>query len=348
MKLKATILISLLFLISSKADGAAVRLKDIANVQGVRENILIGYGLVVGLKGTGDTGATFTAKSLSRMLQKFGVSTDAAEVRSQNVAAVVVTAQLGSFSRAGNKLDVTVSSIGDAASLEGGTLIATPLMAGDKNVYAVAQGPVSTGGKNSEGISTIARVTNGAVVEREIPSNFENKKGFRLALKNADFTTAARTAKAINQHLGGKFAQAKDSATVDVIVPFGYSGNTVELMALIEGIRVNADTIAKVVMNERTGTIVAGENVKISTVALSHGDLVVEVKDDTGGRQVAAAGNKKKGEGEGNSLNKLESNASVGDLAKSLNALGVKPKDLISIFQTLKASGALKAELEFL
>lgn len=332
---------------------ASVRIKDITDVQGVRQNVLIGYGLVVGLKGTGDSSSTFTAKSLQRMLEKFGVAVDGEEVKSQNVAAVIVSSSINSFARKGSRIDVTVSSIGDASSIMGGTLIATPMLGGDKQVYAVSQGIISMGGlQENEGVSTIGRVPNGAYIENEIPSNFSNRKGFRLALKESDFTTAARIAKAVNSQLGGKYALAKDSGTIDIVVPFGYEGNTVELLALIENTRVVADGVARVVLNERTGTVVAGENVRIESVALSHGDLVVQVgsEDDAagGGRSLAGAGGAGDDEGGGNTVNVLKRNASVGDLAKTLNTLGVKPKDLIAIFQALKVAGALRAELEIL
>lgn len=336
---------------------AAVRIKDIADVQGVRENILIGYGLVVGLKGTGDSASSFTSRSLARMLDKFGVPLQGQEVTSQNVAAVMVTTYLPAYARKGSRVDVQVSSIGDASSLEGGTLVSTPLLAGDQKVYAVSQGLVSTGGLKSEGVSTLGRILSGGFIEREITQeSFYNKKGLRLALKQADFTTAARIAKSINMELGGKFALAKDPRTVDLIVPFGFEGNTVELMALVESVSIEVDGKAKVVINERTGTLVAGEKVRIQKVALSHGDLMVEIeeekpKDEEEEPQRALAGGGGGGDEEAKklaSVHVMGGHGDVGDLAKVLNTLGVKPKDLIAIFQALKAAGALQADIEII
>jgi flagellar P-ring protein precursor FlgI len=352
----ALYLAALISILIASYNAQAVRLKDVVEVQGVRENILIGYGLVVGLNGTGDTAASFTTRSLTRMLDKFGVPLQGQEVASQNVAAVVVTAKLPAFARQGSKIDVHVSSVGDSTSLEGGTLVSTPLKAGDQKVYAVAQGQVSSGGLESEGVATLGRIPSGALIEKEVNQpSFTNKKGFRLALNQADFTTAARVAKSINIKLGGKFATAKDARTVDVVVPFGFEGNAVELMAIIEPIEIEIDGRAKVVINEKTGTVVAGSHVTIETVALSHGDLTIEVGEaeaeetnQEGGaaqRELAAAGGDDDEDNQA-SVHVMEQNGNVGDLAKMLNALGVKPKDLIGIFQALKAAGALRAELE--
>ena len=238
----------------------SARLKDVATVKGVRENILIGYGIVVGLKGTGDSSTDVTGQSLSRLFGKLGLDIQSnASIKSKNAAAVIVTAKLPPFARVGSPLDVTASSIGDASSLEGGILLVTPLRAGDQNVYAVAQGPVSIGSiadGSTKNFPTVGRVVAGATIEKDVDSNFSAKKNFRLALHVPDFTTAARVASLINGELGGKFASARDSATIDVIVPFHYEGNSVELLALLENISVNVDSKAKVVLNERTGTVV--------------------------------------------------------------------------------------------
>lgn len=269
---------------ASQAHG--VRLKDMANVRGVRDNQLIGYGLIVGLKGTGDSKSEFTNKSMSRMLEKLGIKVEDGEVAKKNVAAVLITATLPPFARAGNKMDVTVNSIGDAASLEGGTLVQSPLRASDQNVYAVAQGAVSIGKSSGKAHSTVGFVTGGGIIEKDIlQDNFTNRKMYRLTLHNPDITTAVRVAQTINMDLGGKFATAVDPATVDVVVPFSYEGKGVELLATIESLNVEPDQKAKVVINEKTGTVIIGENVRISTVAISHGDINLKV----GGKATVAA-----------------------------------------------------------
>ncbi len=264
-----------------------------------------------------------------------------AAVKSKNAAAVIVTANLPPFARAGNRIDITVSSIGDAASLEGGMLLVTPLRAGDQNVYAVAQGPVSIGAVadgSSKAFPTVGRVVAGATIEKDVDVNFAGKKNFRLSLHNPDFTTAARVSTLINGELGGKFASARDSATIDVVVPFNYEGNSVELLATIENIQVNVDSRAKVVLNERTGTVVMGEAVQILPVAIAHGDLSIEVKGDGG----------KKNAGKAPRIAELKSGTNVSELVRALNALGVAPKDLTAIFQSLREAGALQADLEIM
>lgn len=331
------------FLLPLAADAA--RLKDIATVKGVRENILIGYGIAVGLKGTGDSSVDVTSQSLGRLFGKLGLDVvKGAGVKSKNAAAVIATAKLPAFARVGSKIDITVSSIGDASSLEGGVLLVTPLRAGDQNVYAVAQGSITlggtieggSGGGGGKGFPTVGRVVAGATIEKDVDVDFAGKKSLRLSLNQADFTTAARVVTLVNQELGGKYASARDSGTIDLIVPFHYDGNAIELMALVENIQVNTDSKAKVVLNERTGTVVMGDSVRISPVAIAHGELAIEVKDEKGapkGREKVAL------------LNKT---SSVSDLVKALNALGVTPKDLTAIFQTLRQTGALQAELEIL
>ncbi len=316
---------------------SASKIKDIATVKGVRDNILIGYGIVVGLKGTGDSSTEITSQSLSRLFTKLGLDIqNNAAVKSKNAAAVIATASLPPFSRVGNRLDITVSSIGDASSLEGGILLVTPLRAGDQNVYAVAQGPVSLGSVadgTSKNFPTVGRVVSGATVEKDVESNFASKKNFRLALHQPDFTTAARMVLLINSELGGKYATARDSGTIDVVVPFNYDGNSVELLALLENVQVNVESRAKIVLNERTGTVVMGGSIQILPVALSHGDLAIEVKGATKGSKPER-------------VTEIKSDTSVADLVKALNALGVHPKDLTAIFQSLKEVGALQAELE--
>lgn len=330
-------LLSFIALIAPRPAPAA-RLKDIASVKGVRENILIGYGIVVGLKGTGDSGADVTGQSLGRLFSKLGLEVQGNSVKSKNAAAVIVTAKLPPFARVGNGIDVTVSSIGDAGSLEGGTLLVTPLRAGDQNIYAVAQGAVSIGSiadGASKNFPTVGRVVSGATIEKDVDVNFAAKKNFRLSLHNPDFTTAARVAATINSELGGKFASSRDSGTIDVVVPFNYDGNSVELMAQLENMNVNVDNRARVVLNERTGTIVMGDHVSINPVAIAHGELAIDIQDS-------------KSKSKGGRVLELKSGASVSDLVKALNALGVQPKDLTAIFQTLKQVGALQADVEIM
>lgn len=365
-------------LFSSTDVESAVRLKDIASVKGVRENQLIGYGLVVGLKGTGDSKQEFTGLSMSQMLRQMGVDVKADRVDSKNVAAVVVTANLKPFARVGAKMDVTVNSIGDAKSLQGGTLLLTPLRGTDKAVYAVAQGPLSVGGfaegggggSSSKNHPTIGMIPSGAIIEKEIDMDFSNRNAIRLALHNPDFTTAARVVKTINQELGGIYARARDSSTIDLMVPFDYEGGVVELMAMVERLSVEQDNAAKVVINERTGTIVVGSAVRVSTVAVAHGNLTVEVKESektttetvgatAPGQQVPDAlvpGKREESVKEttvtvnepGDKLINVPQGATLGDVVKGLNSLGVTPRDLIGILQALKAQGALQAELEIL
>jgi flagellar P-ring protein FlgI len=336
MKIVALCFLAVLMGLTPAAEAA--RLKDIVRVKGVRENILIGYGLVVGLKGTGDSSAEVTGKALLRMFNKMGINVET-EVKSKNVASVVVTARLPAFARSGQKVDVTVSSVGDAGSLEGGTLLVTPLRAGDQQVYAVAQGTVSLGSTTDSGgkFGTTARLPAGAIVEKELPGEFSNKKALRMSLDEPDFTTVARIVRAINSELGGKYASALDQSTIDLIVPFSFDGNAVELMAVLENLTVNTDTRARVIINERTGTVVAGGKVRLKNVALAHGDLSIQV----GGAKPSQKGGGKK-------VLEVPNTTSVSDLANVLNELGVAPKDLTAIFQSLKAAGALEGDLEVL
>jgi flagellar P-ring protein precursor FlgI len=329
--------IALSLLLATPTFAAPSRLKDIVSVKGVRENPIIGYGLVIGLAGTGDGGGEITNTSLKKMFEKLGLNPKS-EVSSKNVAAVVVTAKLPAFARVGQKVDLIVSSIGDASSLAGGTLLVTPLKAGDGNIYAVGAGPLSIGGmKKGSKFATTATLPGGATVEKEIITEFEKKNSLRLSLNYPDFTTAARIEKVINEELGGKFASAKDATTIDLIVPNQYERNVVQLMAIIENFKVNTDSVAKIVINERTGTIVAGGDIMVKPVAISHGDLTVEVKGE-GDAKSAKPG----------SIYYMEKGTSLSDLVKSLNAFGVAPDDLISIFQTLKRDGALVGEIELI
>jgi flagellar P-ring protein precursor FlgI len=328
-------LVLCLFSFSFLSYSSSSRIKDLVTIKGVRENPLIGYGLVIGLNGTGDGGGEITNTSLKKMFQTLGLNPQK-EVTSKNVAAVIVTAKLPPFGRQGQKLDVIVSSIGDASSLAGGTLLVTPLKAGDGHIYATASGPLSIGGlEKGKKLATTARIPDGGIVEKELELAFNDKKAVRLALNSPDFTTAARIEKTLNQELGGKYATASDAATIDVIIPTIYERKVVELIAQIENFKVIADTQAKIVINERTGTLVAGGDIVIKKSAISHRDMVLEVK---GGE-----------EGSGSTVIKaMEQTTTINDLVKALNSLGTSPEDLISIFQALKQNGALLADIELI
>lgn len=346
----------------------AARIKDIAAFRGVRSNQLVGYGLVVGLAGTGDSDdAIFTLQSMSSMLEKMGVTVSPDEIKIKNVAAVMVTAELPPFARSGSRLDALVNSIGDAKTLGGGTLLMTPLKAADGQVYAVAQGPVATGGfligsgsgdKVAKNFPTVGRVVQGVSVEREIPFDLNQKGSLTLALNKPDFTTATRVAQAINAGMMEKVAYTQDSGTIHVSVPAGFAGNIVALIATVEGLSVTPDQVSRVVINERTGTVIMGENVRIATVAIAHGNLSVEIKQNfdvsqpmpfSNRGQTVVTPNAQTMVKEGRApLQVLETGVSIGQVVRALNALGVTPRDLISILQALKAAGALQADLEII
>ncbi len=332
--MKKTFTILCLIIPFAIAQGKMSRLKDLVHVKGVRENPVIGYGLVIGLNGTGDGGGEIVDSSLKRMFQKLGLNPQK-EVASKNVASVIVTAKLPAFGRIGQAIDVTVSSIGNSSSLAGGTLLVTPLKGGDGNIYAVASGNISIGGLNKgKAFPTTGLISGGATIEREINFAFNEKKSIRLSLNNPDFTTAARIEKTINQELGGKYAMSKDATTIDLVVPVHYQRKVVQLMAILENFKVHSDQKAKIVINERTGTIVAGGEVVINPVAVSHGDLTLEVK----------GGDNEKPE----RFYMIDQKTTLNDLVKSLNAFGATPEDLISIFQALKKNGALVGEIELI
>ena len=341
----------------------AERIKDVARVGSVRGNQLVGYGLIVGLDGTGDnSGALFTAQSVASMLEKFGVTVPAGAIKVKNVAAVIVTADLPAFARNGSALDVTVSSLGDAKSLQGGTLLQTPLRAADGAVYAVAQGAVSVGGfsvgggGNSQGKNhvTAGRVPGGALVEREVPTTLVGQGNrLNITLHRADFTTAARVAQAINTAALKAVARAADAGTVEVSVPEGV--DPVLMVASIEGISVTTDTVARVVVNERTGTVVIGGNVSVAPCAIAHGSLSVKVSTQlavsqpnplSNGETVVVPNTQVEARDEGGRVHAVRAASSVEQVVKGLNALGVTPRDLIAILQALKTAGALKAEIE--
>ncbi len=348
-------------------DADAARVKDIAGFIGARTNPLIGYGLVVGLNGTGDnTNTQFTVNTLANMLDNMGVHVEPSQVKVKNVAAVMVTAKLPPFLRTGSRLDVEVSSIGDAKSLEGGNLLMTPLQGPDGRTYAVAQGPVSTGGFSvsggsgssvSKNINTTAFISGGAVLEAEVPMQYSNMQQLDLVLKTPDFTTAGKTAKRINEALGSGYAQAVDAATIKIQVPPGYQDRLVEIIAQVENLDVQPDTVAKIVINERTGTVVMGEHVRISPVAVAHGNLTVQITEQpavsqpqpfSGGQTVVVPQtNIQVQEGKA-ALTVLGGGATIGQIIQGLNAIGATPRDLISILQAIKAAGALQAELELI
>ncbi|MCP3953482.1 MAG: flagellar basal body P-ring protein FlgI [Desulfobacterales bacterium] len=356
---------ALLLVVLFAGSASAARIKDIANIIGVRSNQLVGYGLVIGLNGTGDKDDKITVRSISEMLEKMGLTVKPDDIKADNVASVIVTAKLPAFARAGSRIDVLVSSIGGADNLQGGTLLFTPLKGADRNIYAIAQGPVSTGGfkvggKSGGGVQknhpTVGRVAGGATIEREVKSDFANKSALVLSLHNPDFTTASRTVAAINKTLAADYAKTPDSGTIEIAIPPEYDGNIVGLVTVVENIGVNPDMYARVVINERTGTVVMGADVRLSTIAIAHGSLSIQIRESAsvsqpgafsqGGQTVASPESDITVNEKRVPIYVLESGVSIGDVVRALNALGVTPHDLIAIFQAIKAAGALQAELE--
>jgi len=348
------------------ASGA--RLKDIASLKGVRTNQLIGYGLVVGLNGTGDgNGTKFTVQTLVNMMERLGIHALPDQVKVANVAAVMVTADLPPFSRVGNKLDVLISSIGDAESLLGGTLLLTPLKGVDNKIYGLAQGPLLVGGFSASGDAgggvqknhpTVARIPGGASIEREIPFEFNELNDLVITLHHPDFTTAVRLSKAINERLEGQLAIPADAGTVKINVPEAYKKNLVNLMASLEQVQIEPDIKAKIILDERTGTVVMGENVRISSVAIAHGNLSIQITErknvsqplpfSEGGQTVVTDDTLINVSEEDKKLVVMVQGTSLREVVKALNAIGVTPRDLIAVFQAIKASGALQAELEII
>jgi len=383
----ATFIVLMLLLFLS-AEALAVRIKDLAAIKGIRPNQLIGYGLVVGLNGTGDKAGTgFTVQSLVNMLERLGIHVDEADVSVKNVAAVMVTASIPPFARIGNKIDAVVSSIGDAKSLQGGTLLLTPLRGVDRKVYALAQGPISVGGFAAGGAAgggvtknhpTVGRISRGATIEREIPVSVQDKQELIITLNNPDFTTAVRVRNAINEKLGQVLATTTDSGTLKLSIPADFQDHVVQLIATVENLEVIPDTVAKVVLNEKTGTVVIGEKVRISTVAVAHGNLSIQIKERTrvsqpspfapsppggsaaqfglengpvmapGGQTVVSPETDVTIAEEKNRLLLVPGSSTIGELVRALNAIGVSPRDLITILQAIKAAGALQAELEII
>ena len=340
------------------------RVKDLTFVEGSRDNQLVGYGLVVGLSGTGDSSLTFTIQSIANTLQRFGITIPAEQIQAENVAAVMLTATLGPYAREGSNLDVTVSSLGDADTLQGGVLLQTPLLGADEQVYAVAQGPVAVGGflggGGEGGGSTVQQnhptvgiLTNGAIVERTVDTEIVKDGGLNLILRNADFTSAVRMADAINAIFPAS-SQAMDYGTVNVSIPSEYVGQEVNFLAEIGGVMVTPDTVARIIVNERTGTIVATSEVRISSVAISHGSLTITITNESNVSQPNPLANGETVESavQATAVNEstggfqiLESYPTIEDLTQALNALGVTTREMIAILQNLKRAGALQAEL---
>ena len=350
---------------ASPAAFAFSRVKDLVEVQGIRENMLVGYGLVVGLNGTGDTlnNIPFTKQSLTAMLERLGVNIRGAQLRTGNVAAVMVTGNLQAFATQGTRADVVVSALGDAKSLQGGTLLVTPLMGADGNVYAVAQGTVAVAGFQAEGdaakivrgVPTVGRISNGAIVEREIDFAINRMSNIRLALRNPDLITAKRIAGAINDFLGAAAAEPIDRSTIMLAVPQKYSGNIVQLLTEIEPLQIEPDLTAKVVIDERSGIVVMGRDVRVATVAVAQGNLTVSISETpvvsqpnpfARGRTKVVPRTRIGVQEEGTKLGVVQEGVSLSDLVDGLNALGVGPRDLISILQAIKATGAIQAEIE--
>lgn len=354
-------------IIPAGAAPAAVstRIKDIAKVQGVRSNQLIGYGLVVGLAGTGDSTKNIqTMQSIANMLNDFGVTVTTAQLQSKNVAAVMVTAQLPPFVKPGDTIDITVSSMGDAKGIQGGTLLQTPLKAGNGQIYAVAQGAVSTGGfsagsggnKQQKNFPTVGTTPNGAIVERDVAVELASNGTISFALAQPDFTTASRISEAINSRFG-YLATARDPGTVEVKIPLEYRSDLVNFVAALEELPVVPDNAAKIVINERTGTIVMGSNVAIDEIAVAQGGLSVKISKSygvsqpppfSGGDTVVVPETKVEVNEEQAHVMTLPATANVGDVVNALNAIGATPRDIISILQAMKAAGALHAELQII
>ncbi|WP_439924791.1 flagellar basal body P-ring protein FlgI [Nitrobacter sp. JJSN] len=344
---------------------ATSRIKDLANIEGVRQNQLIGYGLVVGLNGTGDTlnNIPFTKQSLQAMLERMGVNIRGATIRTGNVAAVMVTGNLPAFATQGTRMDVTVSAMGDAKSLQGGTLLVTPLLGADGNVYSVAQGSLAIGGFSAEGaaasvtkgVPTNGRIANGAIVEREIEFALNKMPNVRLALRNADFTTAKRIAAAVNDFLGTKTAEPIDPSTVQLSIPAEFRGNVVALLTEIEQLQIEPDIAAKIIIDERSGIIVMGRDVRVATVAVAQGNLTVSISESpqvsqpnplARGRTVVTPRSAVGVSEDGKKLALVKNGVSLQELVDGLNGLGIGPRDLIGILQAIKAAGAIEADIE--
>jgi len=351
--------------LSMASASATSRIKDLANIEGVRQNQLIGYGLVVGLNGTGDTlnNIPFTKQSLQAMLERMGVNIRGATIRTGNVAAVMVTGNLPAFGTQGTRMDVTVSALGDAKNLQGGTLLVTPLLGADGNVYAVAQGSVAISGFQAEGeaakivrgVPTVGRIANGAIIEREIEFALNRLPNVRLALRNADFTTAKRIAAAVNDYLGNKSAEPLDPSTVQLSIPPEFKGNVVAFLTEIEQLQVEPDQAAKIVIDERSGIIVMGRDVRVATVAVAQGNLTVSISESpqvsqpnplSRGKTVVTPRTSVGVTEDGKKFALVKDGVSLQQLVDGLNGLGIGPRDLIGILQAIKAAGAIEADIE--
>ncbi len=343
------------------------RVKDLVEVEGIRDNMLVGYGLVVGLNGSGDSlkNAPFTQLSLQTMLERMGVNTRGTTMQTKNVAAVMVTANLPAFAASGTRIDISVSALGDAKSLQGGTLLVTSMFGADGQIYAVGQGPVAIGGFTAggdaasvtRGVPTAGRISNGAIVEREIGFNLASQHTLRLSLRNPDLTTASRIASAVNAYMGGSVAEATDPATVRLTVPDGYPKGVMGMLTDLEQVKVDPDETARVVIDEQSGVIVMGADVRISTVAIAQGNLTIRVTETpqvsqpapfsaTGTTVTVPRTQVQVDDGKGNKMAMLHEGVSLQSLVDGLNALGVGPRDIISILQAIKAAGALQADIQ--
>lgn len=359
----------LIFTLNSPYVTAASRVKDITDFEGVRENILVGYGLVVGLNGTGDslTNSPFTEQSLQAMLERLGVNTRDASTKTANVAAVVVTSTLPPFASQGTRIDVAISSIGDASSLLGGTLVVTPLLAADGEVYAVSQGSITVSGFSvggdaetvTKGVPTAGRIANGAIVERELSFDLASLTSLRISLRNPDFTTSRRIERAINKFIGTDIAKSTDPSTVVLNLEGSNRKDMVSLLTDIEQLMVVPDQIARVVIDEQSGIIVIGKDVKVDTVAIAQGNLTVRITEtaqvsqpspfsETGTTEIVPRTAVEIDEDEDKKLTVLNPGVRLQELVDGLNALGIGPRDMISILQAIKAAGALQAEIELM
>lgn len=363
--LSAAAAVALTLLAGTGPLAAASRIKDLSNVEGVRQNQLIGYGLVVGLNGTGDTinNSPFTKQSLQAMLERLGLNIRGQTLRTGNVAAVMVTANLPAFGTQGTRIDVTVSALGDSKSLQGGVLLVTPLLSADGNVYAVAQGSLAIGGFQAEGdaakitrgVPTVGRIANGAIIEREIDFALNRMNQVRLALRNSDFTTAKRIAAAVNDFIGVPTAEPLDPSTVQITVPKQYLGNVVALLTEIEQLQIEPDQAAKIIIDERSGIIVMGRDVRVSMIAVAQGNLTVSIAESpqvsqpaplSRGRTVTAPRTQVGVQEDGHKLALVRDGVSLQQLVDGLNSLGIGPRDMIAILQAIKAAGAIQADIE--
>ena len=361
----AAIMASTLMISAMPAQAAAARIKDIVSIEGIRDNQLVGYGLVVGLNGTGDSlnNSPFTKQSLQAMLERLGVNTRGESMRTANVAAVMVTANLPAFATQGSRLDVNVAALGDATSLQGGTLLVTPLLGADGEVYAIAQGSVTINGFKAQGdaatiisgVPTTGRISSGGLIEREIGFVLGAQRTLRLALRNPDLTTSRRVALAINDFIGVPCATPEDPATVRLNLPRNFNGNIVDLLTDIEQLVVDTDQPAKIVVDENSGIIVMGQDVRVSRVALAQSNLTVSIAENPQVVQPAPLSNGQTAVQPSTNLQVtttdshlrvVDNSVSLQQLVDGLNALGISPRDLIAILQAIKAAGALQADIE--